>query len=173
MKLSTYKKMWRIANSLENTKNYDIEGFIDQLEYTVSQISFFHNVLVPKTGNVSKTFFDIKGGKPKEGQVAYFNLTRGFPKELYDVHYCYILKDFESKFLVLPLTSVKNTSGEPNPKFEFDITIKDFINDSLSRVHVDELRVLDAQRLIPDKGYYDVEDTREDILDKVKKIIFG
>lgn len=167
-----YKKLWGIANSLENTKNYDTEGFVEQLEYTVSQISFFHNVLVPKTGNVSKTFFDVKGGKPKEGQVAYFNLTRGFPKELYDVHYCYILKDFESKFLVIPLTSVKNTSGEPNPKFEFDIKIKNFVNDSLSRVHIDEMRILDAQRLIVEKGYHNVEDKREEIIVKIKSVIF-
>ena len=38
--------------------------------------------------------------------MAYFNIGRGFPKELMDGHWCYILKDLGYKALVIPSTSI-------------------------------------------------------------------
>lgn len=162
--MNIYKELWQIANTLDKiSSNYDSETFVDHLKFQVEQLSFFYNFLVPKQGNnPAKTFYAPKK-RPKEHQVAYFNLTRGFPKELHDPHWCYILKDFGTKFVVIPTTSVKTTSAPCNPTFEYDITIKDFINSSLSRLHIDDIRVVDLQRMIVDKGFYDVESSRDDI----------
>lgn len=162
--MNIYKEMWGISNVLDRIKTqYDSEDFVEQLKFQVEQLSFFYDFLVKKQGNnPSKTFYRPKK-RPKEHQIAYFNLTRGFPKELYDVHWCYVFKDFGCKLLVIPTTSVKEDSKPCNPLYEKDIQIKDFTNGKISRLHIDDTRVVDLQRLIEDKGIYDIETNRKDI----------
>lgn len=170
MLLDIKKEMQDIACQLESIKNYDTVGFVSQLKYLVGQIYFFYNHLVPKQGNdESRTFYKVKV-RPKEGQIAYFNLTRGFPKELYDGHFCYILKDFKSKFIIIPTTSVKSNSAECNPNYELDI--EDHTKTSKSRLHIDDIRVADIQRLNPTKGIFDVITDREIILAAIKNKLF-
>ncbi len=175
-----YKEMWEIANKLENIKNYDAESFVKSLKSHVHSLDFFYSTLAVQVGNdTSKARYKLKSHqvKPLEHKIAFFNLQKGYPKELADPHWCYILKDFDVKYIAIPLTSVKKDDDGnykvANPKFEFDIEIKDFINSEKSRLNVDEIRVLDLQRYIPDKGVYDVVTSRDDIITNTNKIIYG
>jgi hypothetical protein len=163
-KMDIYKKMWEISTKLEkmrNNDNYDVENFIQQLEFQINQLSFFYDSLVPKQNNdTGKTFFNLKS-RPKEHQLIYANLTRGFPKELYDAHYCYLLKDCGCKFIVIPTTSLKLTSPPCNELFELDIDVK---YGDRCRLNIDDIRVIDFMRIVEYKGYSDVLTNRKDIL---------
>jgi hypothetical protein len=158
---------------LEQIKNYDAEQFSIQLLHWVRELNYFYSKLVEEQGgNPSTTYYNIKpkSKRPKEGQVAYFNLRRGYPKELFDGHWCYILKDFKMKFLVIPLTSVKDNS-EPNQEFEFDIQIDNFKNQLPSRMNVTDIRAIDAHRINEREGVYNVKTDREYILNEVNRIL--
>lgn len=165
--------MNEITEKIIRLKHYDKEGFVYQLDYLVGQLHYFYNVIVPKQTptdeipNPSRAYFYPKPARPKEGQVAYFNLTRGFPKELYDGHYCYILKDLKTRFLVVPTTSVKTDSRDPDPSVEFDIKLDGFPNDKATRFHVDGMRSLDVQRVNPLKGFYNPITPQEDVLKSI------
>lgn len=159
-------------NEIDQEK-YDVQGFVDELGYWVNDLYWFYNVIVKPGQDPSKIPFKIKPSlRPKEGQVAYFNLRRGYPKELYDGHYCYVLKDFGLKFLIIPTTSVKKDSSELNPNNEIKIEIKDFKNDYETRIQVSDIRVVDTQRFKPNKGVYDVLTEQSYIIQEIKRILF-
>ena len=167
------KEMEDIADTIMSLKKYDKEGFVTQLKYLVGQLSFFYNRLVPaQGGDPSRTYYKVKN-RAKAGQIAYFNLTRGFPKETYDGHYCYIVRDCGVKFIVIPTTSVKAGSAEYNNDFEFDIKLNDFQNELTTRLHVDEIRTVDLQRMNERKKIYDVLTDRETILKEINRILFS
>lgn len=172
MSMSIEKKMENVAKQIEGLKNdpnksglvYDIEQWIGGLEY-------FYNNLVPRQGgDPSKTFYQPKKA-PKVHQIAYFNLRRGYPKELFGGHWCYVLKNYKSKYLVVPTTSVKKDSTDLNPNFEIDIEVDGFMNELVTRLQVTDIRTLDVQRLYDKKGFYEVTTDREIVLDKLSKII--
>jgi hypothetical protein len=77
------KKMGEIISILKGISNYDVDGFVNQLYYWVKELEFFYNNVVPKQGgDPARAFYKVKPSqRPKEGQVAYFNLRRGYPKE--------------------------------------------------------------------------------------------
>ncbi|MGG1659273.1 hypothetical protein [Brevibacillus sp. NRS-1366] len=159
---------------MENMKNYDASGFAIQLKFWVKELDFFNNTLVEKhpEKDASLTTYHISESKrPTEGQVAYFNLRRGYPKELYDGHQCYILKDFGLKLLIIPTTSVKGDSAPLDEEFEMDIKIKNFENDLPTRLQFSDIRSIDAQRINEKRAIYDVETDRTLILGKVKKVL--
>lgn len=167
--MSIYKTMWELSNKLEkmqNNGNYDIDTFINQLKFQIEQLSFFYDNLVPKqNNNPGKTFYNLKK-RPSEHQLIYVNLTRGFPKELHDAHYCYVLRDCGSKFIIIPTTSLKLESPSCNPEYELDIEIKD---GDTCRMNIDDIRVIDFMRIVEYKGYQDVLTNRENILKFVCK----
>lgn len=165
-------RMNQITMSLKSLKNYgDIEGFVKDLEYHVGQLNYFYDKLTPsQTGDPSTTIYTPKK-IPRVHQLAYFNLTRGFPKELYGGHWCYIFKYFKSKFVIIPTTSVKPTSLPPNPEFQMDIKVKDFKNGYLTRLQIGDIRTVDIQRLYYSKGFYDVLTDREEVLEGINKIL--
>lgn len=175
-KLTIRSDMEEAIKILEKMKNYDSEGFANQLLYWVKEMSFFYSTLVEIQLNKdpSKTFYKITpSARPKEGQVAYFNLRRGYPKETYDGHYCYILKDLGVKFIIIPTTSVKENSTSLNPDFEFDITLDNFTNELTSRMQISDIRAVDAQRINEKKRIYDVKTDKSLILESINKILLG
>jgi len=131
---------------LKNMDHYDSEGFANQLYWWAKDLSFFYNV-VAKDGNLDNTYYHIKpqSKRPNEGQIAYFNLRRGYPKELYDGHWAYVMKDFQFKFLIVPMTSVKK--DKPPHEYELDISVKNFVNNLQSRLKLTDMRFIDAQRV--------------------------
>lgn len=165
-------RMSQISDSLKNLKNYeDIEGFVTDLEYHVGQLTYFYDHLTPKqTGDPSTTFYRPKKA-PEVHQIAYFNLTRGFPKELYGGHWCYVFKYFKSKFVVIPTTSVKPDSLPPDPQFQLDIEVGNFKNGMLTRLQLSDMRTIDIQRLYCGKGFFDVMTDRKYILENVDKML--
>ena len=163
--MNMYKKLWELTTKLEtiqNNGNYDAKAFINSLEFQINQLSFFYDILVPrqKDNNPSKTYFNLKK-RPKEHQIIYVNLTRGFPKELYDAHYCYILKDCGNKFIIIPTTSLKDGSPDCNVNFEKDIEV---LNGDACRLNIDDIRTIDFMRIVEYKGYSNVKTDRDEIL---------
>ncbi|EMS72176.1 hypothetical protein [Ruminiclostridium cellobioparum] len=160
------------AKILDGIQNYDKDGFANQLKYWLKELEFFYNKVVPKqTGNPSTSFYEItKSIRPKEGQVAFFNLRRGYPKEVYDGHYCYILKDFGIKYLVIPTTSVKDKS-EANPEFEFDIKMKNFKNELITRLQISDIRAIDVQRFNEKREVFNVITDKEIIVKEILRIL--
>ena len=171
MSINVHRTLWKIANDLESmniNKNYDVEIFINHLEFQVKQLKFFYDTLVPKQGgNPSKTYYSLKT-IPKEHQIIYVNLTRGFPKELYDPHYCYVLKNCGTKLIVIPTTSIKPDSKECKQGFELDIIVKDGEN---CRLNLDDIRTIDFMRIDERKIYQNVETDRQTIVGFVQKFI--
>lgn len=165
-------QMQAITQDLKQLRNYtDVEGFVTDLKYHVGQLSYFYDHLTPKqTGDPSTTFYRPKK-IPQVHQIAYFNLTRGFPKELYGGHWCYVFKYFKSKFIVIPTTSVKEDSLPPDPEFQYDIEVKDFTNGMHTRLQLSDMRTIDIQRLYCGKGFYDVITDREEIVKNVNRML--
>ncbi|WP_155848294.1 hypothetical protein [Caldisalinibacter kiritimatiensis] len=77
--------MGQIISKLKDINDADyVMGFVEELNYWVKELHFFYNRLVPRqTGNPSTTYY-TPSPRPKEGQVAYLNLRRGYPKEIYE-----------------------------------------------------------------------------------------
>lgn len=171
--MSIRSNMIEATKILEKMKNYDGEQFSLQLLLWLRELDYFYSKLVPQQGgNVSETYYNIRptSKRPSEGQIAYFNLRRGYPKELFDGHWCYVLKDFGYKFLVIPLTSVKDGS-KPNPKFEIDIEVNEFKNNLTSRMQVSDIRSIDAQRIKETEDVYNVITDYNFILSEVIRIL--
>jgi hypothetical protein len=185
------KKMLEIANQLNNIrnlpyddktrKNYDKKGFIYDIEYTIGQLKYFFDTTVPsQTGVPNTSYYYLKQLDPKEHQIAYVNLTRGFPKELFGGHYCYILRKFKDKYIVIPTTSVEDET-DIRHDFEIDIKIKNFINNKITRLNVSNIRAIDIQRIYQgntnlfekEKGIFDVITDRSLIINEVSKILFN
>jgi hypothetical protein len=166
------EQMQEVAKNLKRLKNYeDVEGFITDLDYHVGQLAYFYDHLTPRqTGDPSTTFYRPKK-IPQVHQIAYFNLTRGFPKELYGGHWCYVFKYFKSKFVVIPTTSVKEGSLPPDPQFQLDVAVDNFKNGLLTRLQLSDMRTIDIQRLYCGKGFFDVTTDREYIVENVSRML--
>lgn len=158
-------------NKLDESGLYDAEKYSRSLLHQTSQLSYFYCSLV-KDGSPSDTYYHVHK-RPKEHQMAYFNIGRGFPKELMDGHWCYIVKDLGYKMLIIPCTSIKKESSPLNPHFEKDLTV---IDDhgliTHSRMQLTDLRTVDIQRLDCRKPFYTVCDDREEIRNFIIEHLF-
>ncbi|MEK5061865.1 hypothetical protein BK126_15040 [Paenibacillus sp. FSL H7-0326] len=177
----------KVQQILLRMQNYNSKALSTELLYWIKDLEYFYNTLVPsqaqtkiesdgssrKVNNPSKTYYNISpaSARPTAGQVAYFNLRRGYPKEVYDGHFCYILKDFKTKYIVIPTTSVKPNSAPMNPTFEIDITIKDFINTDPTRLQVSDIRSVDIQRINIRKNVYNVADDVATLNNKIYALL--
>lgn len=165
------KDMWKISSELEdinNLGNYSVKDFIDALSHKVSQIHFFYNTIMKQANNdENKAIYHLKN-EPKEHQTIYVALGRGYPKELHDWHFCYVFRKIGIKYLVVPVTSIKEDSPEANPEFEMDI---DVVNNDRCRMHLDETRVIDIMRINERRGYFDVATSRKDINNFFAKLL--
>lgn len=145
---------------------YDIQGFIKDLEYQLNQLIFYYKELTPRqTGDPRQTLY-LPKKYPKPHTLGYFNLTRGLPKELHGGHWCYILKVYRSKALIIPTTSQKSDSKELNDG-QIIISVNNFINGNTTRLQLGDIRSVDLQRLYVGKGFYDVDTDRDLIIDSL------
>ena len=129
-------------------------------------LNYFYKDLIDKqgSGDANKTYYNLRP-TPSEHQLIYVSLCRGFPKELYDGHWCYLLKNCGTKFLVIPVTSIKETSSSEEQSYYFDITEED---NSVVRLRFDEMRTIDKMRVITkDKPYRNIKTGRTDIEQKL------
>lgn len=134
-------------NNIKQSGHYDVEKYCFSLVHLTQQLEYFYCYLVPKgTNNSDNTYYRLQH-RPLEHQMAYFNIGRGFPKELMDGHWCYILKDLGYKVLVIPSTSIKDNSKPCHPQFEMDIVIENEGKKLKSRIQLTDIRSIDLQRL--------------------------
>ncbi len=154
--------MKKYLKKLDASGLYDVEKYSRSLLHQTSQLSYFYCSLV-KDGSPSDTYYHVHK-RPKEHQMAYFNIGRGFPKELMDGHWCYVVKDLGYKMLIIPCTSIKKESSPVNPHFEKDLTVLDEHGMiTHSRMQLTDLRTVDIQRLDCRKPFYNVCDDQEEI----------
>ncbi|MGB4438670.1 MAG: hypothetical protein WBJ13_05455 [Sedimentibacter sp.] len=167
------KKVGYIKRTLKTLKHYDSPTkLVDEIDKWLIELSYFHNTVVKDGQNPSDVIYNLpKSKRPKEGQIAYINLRRGYPKETYDDHWCYILKDFGTKYIVIPSTSIKEHSNKCNDLYEMDI--KDCTPNGISRLQFTDVRSIDAMRicLSLNPNYYDVITSKNDILKKFYEIV--
>lgn len=160
-----------IYKQLHNIKNFNPDSFIKNTQYLVDQIYFFNNrVAMNQTGDPSTSYFKPKS-IPNIGQIAYFNLTDGFPKELKGGHWCYVVQRMKGKFLIIPCTSIKNELKEADTDYQLDIELENFPNSRGTRLQLSDMRSIDAQRLYSNKGFYNVVTPIEAINTKLIKLI--
>ena len=98
------QKMGFVKKTIKSLEHYDNpEKLAIEIDRWISDLAHFYNKLVPDGVNPSKVYYKISPSKrPKEGQIAYVNLRSGYPKEARDVHWCYILKGYGSKYIIIP-----------------------------------------------------------------------
>ena len=71
------------------------------------------------------------------------------------------------------MTSIKLDSSDTYEPTEIDIKIKDFENDSLSRLHINQIFSADIMRIDKTKPIYDLEDDFEEVRNKIFEKIFS
>lgn len=160
-----------IVHSDATNKKFNKMGIYYSLKAQLNQINYFFGRLVPqqKSKNPSLTFFNPKPC-PAVNQMAYFSLGYGYPKEMFGGHFCYILKDLKTKFLVIPSTSVKNDSSEKGD-YEIEIIIKNFENNMRTRLQLSDMRTVDKLRFNGKEKIYDVETDTNIIKKEMNKIL--
>ncbi len=144
---------------LKKSGKYDADVYLRSLLQQTSQLHFYYCHLLKKRDE-REVFYNIRR-RPKEHQLAYFNIGRGYPKELCDGHWCYVVKDFGIKMFIIPCTSIKD-AGHPG-NFELEINIQEFKNATRLRMQLGDARVVDIQRLDQRKEFVEVCDSRESI----------
>lgn len=167
------QKLGFIKKTIKGLKHYDDPcKLVDEIDKWLYELSYFHNKIVKDGQNPSDVIYNLPPSeRPKEGQIAYINLRRGYPKETFDDHWCYILKDYGTKYLIIPTTSIKSDSGECNPLYEMDIIDK--TPAGKSRLQFTDMRSIDIMRVCRSvhPNYYDVVTDRKDILKKFQDLI--
>lgn len=139
---------------LQATELYDTDKLVCSLTHLTHQLVYFYNCVVNEKNTPDKTVYRLKN-RPKEHQLVYFNIGRGFPKELMDGHWCYILKMYATKAIVIPTTSIKIDS-KINDEYEMDIKSDFNGKHILSRLQLSDIRSVDLQRIDERKQFLDV-----------------
>lgn len=170
--MSIYEDLFEVGKSLSNIEKtgiYDVEKYCCSIKHLTNQLEYFYCHLVPEgSKDTDATYYHLQK-RPMEHQLAYFNIGRGFPKELMDGHWCYILKDLGYKMLVIPSTSIKQNSKPPHPHFEMDIEITMNGKKNISRIQLSDIRSVDVQRLDLRKEFCTVKTPRNLILEFAKR----
>lgn len=170
------ERLNKSVTKLLKIKHFDLTSFSYNFERMINNIYFFNNSLCANCQNesdVSNVQYNLPvKERPKEGQVAFFYIENSYPKEIFNSHWCLVLKDFGSLMLVVPMTSVKSDSSEVYEPTEIDVKIKDFENDGTSRLHVDQIFSADIMRIDKSKPIYDLDDDFEVIKNKIFERIF-
>ncbi|MCR1960745.1 hypothetical protein CWE04_05135 [Thomasclavelia cocleata] len=159
-------EMKESLDQLEKSGLYDVEKFSCSLKHLTSQLEYFYcNLVKDRERDIDNTYYYLSN-RPQVHQMAYFNIGRGFPKELMDGHWCYILKDLGYKMLIIPCTSIKETKA--NPEFEMDIEVLINNKKTKSRLQLSEIRCVDTQRIDLRKTFADVLVERDCITEFIK-----
>ncbi|MCM1060611.1 MAG: hypothetical protein NC452_09970 [Eubacterium sp.] len=160
------------VSKLQKLKNFDLVSFSYNFQRLVDSLYFFHNVIGKNcltAEDLSKIQYSCKT-RPKEGQVAYFYIEHSYPKEIYNSHWCLVLKDFGNVMLVAPLTSIKSALDADKTQYDVIVKIKDFIESGESRLRVNQIFSADTMRIDANKGIYELETDFESVKNDIEKI---
>ncbi|MFT8341365.1 MAG: hypothetical protein ABF652_08140 [Clostridium beijerinckii] len=162
-------------DKLVNIKNFDIQSFYYNFRRMVNNINKFHNKIgknAKNTRELSRIQYDIPvAKKPKEGQVAYCFIEHSYPKEIFNSHWCLILKDLGNIMVVVPLTSIKEDSNLVDKEREMIIKVKKFEDDGCSKLKINQIFSADLMRIDTSKKVYDLQTDFIYIKSNIKKIL--
>ncbi|MBO6047357.1 MAG: hypothetical protein J6P61_06390 [Erysipelotrichaceae bacterium] len=148
--MNKYKNIADLLKSverLERTHLYDVNKFTRSIAHLASQLEYFYCHLADEQGREpNQTFYYVKT-RPHVHQLAYFNIGRGYPKEVMDGHYCYVLSDLGTKMVIIPCTSIKEDSQNPDPRFQKDIIVRSGNELMVCRLQLSDIRAVDIQRI--------------------------
>lgn len=101
-----------------------------------------------------------------EGDLVFINLGYGYAHEIMRPHWCYVLKDCVSKFVVVPIHTVRG-----NLCNEHEMDIQTVIDGSIttSRMSLSDIRSVDKQRIDQRKSVGKVLTPRSEILESIRK----
>lgn len=166
--------MYDILKNIEELskfENYEVNPLLHSLKYLTSQLNYFYGHIA-KNKDSSNTVYKLKV-PVYEHQLVYINLGRGFPKEIMDGHWCYVLKNVGCKLIVIPTTSIKEDSSY-NDIYDMDI-ISVFTNSisevKTSRLSFSDIRSVDIQRIDERKARANVLTDRQEIMEVVRKFL--
>lgn len=151
---------------------YDADSYLNSLIHQTKTLDFYYRNL--KDGKNIETY---KTDRPvREGDVVYVNLTRGYPMEQYDGHWCYVVRNFGYKIFIIPLCSVKaealNSGNISTCRFNmyvnvvFDKNIK-----SVAKMSFSDMKSVDILRVDTRKRYGRLEISHERIMEKINQIL--
>lgn len=182
-------KMDKETNSTQNVKRKSFSEMIQELEKSISSLDEVYDAhryltaMVYQTGQLDYYYSNFKQGedympriRPLEGQVAYINLTCGFPKELEGGHWCYIVKDIGCKMFVIPVCSVKADSIKNNDlsKSEYVDYVDVYFDSSIhtvAKISYSDARMVGVQRIDQRKPYGTVKISREHIIGRFSELM--
>lgn len=175
--MTPIERLNKSVTKLSKINFFDLTSFSYNFSRMVDNIFFFNNSLCATCQNeseVSNVQYKLSAqNRPMEGQVAFFYIENSYPKEIFNSHWCLVLKDFGSLMLVIPMTSVKPDSSDIYKPTEIDVKIKNFSNETVSRLHIDQIFSADIMRVDKSKPIYDLEDDFENIKFEINKRIFS
>jgi hypothetical protein len=165
----------KIYNKLNKLKNYDKVGFVDNLRQWIGDLYFFYNRIAINANNLDeaqKCKYDLpKNQMPQIGQIAYFNIGRGYPKELYDGHWCLVIMNLNNNMVIIPTTSIKSDGRKIDNNIEMEISIKDFEEEGNSRLRINQIRSIDLMRIHKEKKIYSLNTDFTEIKNNIIRIL--
>ncbi|MBD5496106.1 MAG: hypothetical protein HDR12_17495 [Lachnospiraceae bacterium] len=169
------KKLHTLVSRVTRLKNFDLESFYYNFNRLISTLEFYHNSIGKKakdTKELSAIQYDVPKSKmPKEGQVAYFYIETSYPKEIYNSHWCLVLKDLGSLLIVIPLTSIKKDSNPVDKQREMIVKIKNFEEDGCSKLKINQIFSAGLMRLDQSKKIYDLQTNFSYVKKEIKNIL--
>ncbi len=151
-------KMYQLLKSL-STSGYDVDKYSYSLLQQTKQLEYYYCYIMNEN---DKAYFNI-WKIPHFHQLAYFNIGRGFPKEMMDGHWCYVVKNMGGKMLVIPCTSIKNPYKIYSP-YEKNIQVRIDEATISCTLHLSDIRAIDIQRIDLRKPIYQVITSRKEII---------
>lgn len=169
------QELYKISDKLLSIKNFDLESFIFNYRRMVNSIYHFHNVIGKDATNnqdLSRIKYNLKDMPvPKEGQVAYFYIENSYPKEIFNSHWCLIIKHFGNTMLVIPMTSIKPTSAPVDKNIEMIVKIKDFENSGCCKLKIHQMFCADIMRINTQKNVYELQTDFQYVKQKINEIV--
>ncbi len=156
--MNIQKELNDIDKKLLSIKNFDLVSFVYNYKRMINSIYHFHNTIgknAQTQQQLSQIKYNLKGIKrPVEGDICYFYIENSYPKEIFNSHWCLILKDFGNTMLIIPMVSIKNDSAPVDKTCEMIVKIKDFQEDGCSKLKIHQMFCADVMRINPQKNTY-------------------
>ena len=168
------KELEEINKKILQIKNFDIVNFVYNYKRMVNSIYHFHNTIgknAKNTTQLSQIRYNLKGMKrPTEGDVCYFYIENSYPKEIFNSHWCLILKDFGNTMLVVPMVSIKKESAGVDNSCEMIVKIKDFEEEGCSKLKIHQMFSADLMRINPSKKVYRLQTNYDYVKETIRKL---
>lgn len=172
--MNIQKELEDINKKLLSIQNFDLVSFVYNYKRMIHSIYHFHNTIgknAKTKTQLSQIKYNLKGMKrPVEGDICYFYIENSYPKEIFNSHWCLILKDFGNTMLVVPMVSIKNDSAPVDKSCEMIVKIKNFEEDGCSKLKIHQMFCADVMRINPQKSVYRLQTDYTYVKTKIKEL---